>query len=246
MSRYSEVIVAQGATHHWTLDETTGTTLADSIGTVHLTIQNSVALGQNAVVGKAAGFSRVSQSFAWADVNDSMTFDSTKDFSYSWIMYYTGIPGNNNSIISRRTGVGVNRTFAAFCSATNDGELTFDLGDNQSRWPTGWIPTRYSWYHVAFTYAGATRRMTAYVNGQQVASTTAYVPASQPLAAPFYIGILGGAPETTAFSGSLDEIAVFENKLLSGTEVALQYNSAFPIVRVFDGTSWNDADRRIL
>ena len=47
-------------------------------------------------------------------------------------------------------------------------------------------------------------------------------------------------------SGSIDEIALFPGKVLSQEEINTQYAAVFPITRVYDGTTWADADKRVI
>jgi len=71
-------------------------------------------------------------------------------------------------------------------------------------------------------------------------------PLTQTLDSPFYLAALGAISVSQLFPGLLDEVAVWNNKTLSPSEILAQYSTAFPIIRVFNGTSWQDADRKIL
>jgi len=84
-----------------------------------------------------------------------------------------------------------------------------------------------------------------YVNGIQVDTTNALAPTSNSVDTTFTIGILGGSVTSIA-NATIDEVAIFMGKVLSPAEVTAQFATAFPITRVFDGTSWRDADRRVL
>jgi hypothetical protein len=246
MSRYSELIVAQGATHLWSLDEASGTTLLDSIGTVHLSAVNAPTIGALAAVGKGVTMARSSVQYLTSGTTPELTFDVTKPLSFSWIMNFNGNTTSNYAVFSRRVDINTDRTFNAFTYGTYGGALAIDLGATNVRWDTGWIPERSRWYHVTFTFDHTTTTASLYINGQLFSSQSMPTVQSQLNPSVFYIGILGGSGSSSGFSGTIDEVAIFENKLLSSAEIAAQYNTAFPIIRVFNGTTWNDADRRIL
>jgi hypothetical protein len=65
MSAYSDRVIADGATNYWRLNEPSGTSAVDVIGTAHGTISGGVTLG-------TAG--------AIADGSTAMTFDATGDW----------------------------------------------------------------------------------------------------------------------------------------------------------------------
>jgi hypothetical protein len=65
------------------------------------------------------------------------------------------------------------------------------------------------WYHLAFTYDGTTSKL--YVNGEEKASSTTSAGAITSTAGNIYIG----KPEFAnhSFTGSIDEVAIWDNAL---------------------------------
>lgn len=242
MSVYSNLIIAQGATHLWKLDETSGP-FQDSVGTLSLTIDGTtVTPNQLGAVGRCPYF--VTGGNLTSVTDTTMNYVAANNFSWSLWMRQAA-SGNIQGLIGKRQSGSGLPNFAAFLFSTTADSLNIDLGGNQTRWNTGWVPTVNAWYHVAFTYEIATNRRRLYINGVQFATdNTTTAPTDGTGSTPFKIGVLPGT--TSAFYGNLDEVAIFENKLLSPAEIAAQYNTSFPFLRVFDGTNWNDADKRVI
>lgn len=248
MSRYSDLIIQQGATNYWPLSEPSGAFM-DSIGGVTLGTVSSTITRELAVVGNGATFDGASVART-SGANNTINYNQSLGFSYSYIAKFRSFVGNN-SVICKRVAASTNGSFASFVfNAGNGTGITFDLGDNQRRWAINYYPPLNEWTHIAFTYEPATLTGSAYINGV-LHSTNVYNTA--PLSTTTDTNVLIGALQSSAggsannnLDGSVNAVAIFSQKTLSAAEVAAQYNTAFPITRVFDGTNWHDADRRIL
>jgi len=250
MSRYSDLLLLQGVTSHWKLDETSGaidTYAYDSVGSSHLKINRTMTVGADAVVGTGFVFAGL-DSVQYLSLGSSSIFNfkGAENFSYSWIMRVDTL-NTNHGIISKRMSNTENRHFSAFLYSVQSYALHFDLGGNSRRWNTEWIPEIGKYYHCAFTFEPATNKWKLYVNGVLETSTTSMNPeaTSGVGAASLYVGVLGGA-SSGSFAGLLDEVAIFMNKLLEPSEVLAQYSTAFPIMRTLTASGWKDADRRVL
>lgn len=240
MSRYSDLINAQGATHHWPLEETTGP-YNDRIGTVHLNSTGTAVRGELAVVN--AGLNTVSGGYARTASTTEVAVSPTSPFSYSFILSMNvNAKTGNQGIIGKRLSGTADRTFMCYLNGATK-ILMFDLGSNQTRWTTSYTPTL-EFQHIAFTHQPSVGYK-LYVNGQLQETTNAYSPAAASTVGELTISTLP-ASVTNTMVGVVDEVAIFENKLLSPDEVAAQYATAFPITRVFDGTNWHDADKRVI
>ncbi|MES2631300.1 MAG: LamG domain-containing protein [Patescibacteria group bacterium] len=241
MSRYSELMAVQGATHYWELNDASNGALA-TIGNVNLNDSGTLIYQEPAVVGTGIRFTEPS-SYLTSVSTSQVNFNNSQPFSYSFMfmVYSFATP---QGLLSKRVAASSSTHFAAFIFTSN--HLFFDLGSNQTRWDTGWTPDVNTWYHIAFTFNPAdTNRYRLYVNGVMTATTQVFVPNSSGTNAPIFIGILGGSTSGIGRS-TIDEFAIFTNKLLSAAEVAAQFGTAFPVTRVFNGTSWVDADKRII
>lgn len=247
MSRYSDLVLSQGATNHWSLDEAAdATTAIDSIGGVNLSINGAPGRGLAVVNG---GMSFAASKYLGATATAAMPFDNTLPFSYSFIMRRDSLIAASG-VVSRRTNGTTSRTFGCFFYNANPvvaNALVIDFGESQARWNTTFLPTIGTYYHVAIVYSPTGPTFTVYVNGEFYASTTLGIaPTSQPGTANFRIGCLGGGEASQNFSGLIDEVVVFTAVELTPDQVRAQYATAFPIMRVFNGSTWSDADKRVI
>ncbi len=246
MSRYSDLLITQGATNHWSLDETIEPYM-DSIGGVHLTYaenaRSELAVVHTGLVVNNSGYIR-------SLAENTITFDGASGFSCTYIANFTNF-NVNRGILSKRQNTTLGRTFTSFVfnSGTGSG-LSFDLGNAGSRWTTGFYPPTGEWVHIAYTYDAATLTGSAYMNGQLI-QTYVYPTAPTSTAADSTM-LIGGLQSSitgaagSLMTGSIDEVALFTRKTLTHEEILTQYATAFPITRIFDGTNWHDADKRVI
>lgn len=248
MSRYSDLVAEQGATNYWSFNETSGA-FFDSIGGVTLGTVSSTVARELAVVGNSATFDGVSVARTSA-ADSTIKYVQTLGFSYSYIARFRSYT-TNNGIVCKRVAASTNTTFASLMFNAGAGTgLAFDIGDNQRRWTIGYYPPLNEWVHVTYTYEPSTLTGAAYINGV-LHSTTNYTDA--PLSSTVNTHVMIGALQSSAgggannnLSGSVNALALFTQKTLSAAEVSAQYHTAFPITRVFDGTNWHDADKRVI
>lgn len=248
MSQYSDLLISQNVAYYWPLDETSGTTAFAAVGGVNMETTGYVDKGVLAAVNTGFAFTGGSSSSLIAASNSSMTFNPSVGLSYSLIIKAnsTMVGAGAWGIISRRANSSSGRTFGAFMQGSAGGSINIDLGNNQVRWDTGFIPTQDHFFHIAFVWVPAGGEYRFYVNGELYSSATGLSPTIQSGNAPFYLGALGANPVSQLFPGVIDEVAVWNNKSLSDEEIRAQYRIAFPIMRVFDGSQWNPAEKRVL
>lgn len=239
MSQYSDLAISQGVTRLWPLDETSGNAV-DLVAGHSLSPTGSPIYAEDAAVGQGVRFTNASSFFSSTSTSVG-NFVASQPYSISFIMnaHFFSTP---QGLFSKRVASATNVNFAVFIFTGN--VLQFDLGGNQGRWTTGWLPDLNTWYHVAITWDPTDRRLRLYVNGVMTATTTSFNPTNG-TNAPFTIGALGGSSTTIARS-TLDMVGLFANKLLSASEVRAQYGAAFPITRIFNGTQWVASERRVL
>lgn len=234
-------MASQGASYYWEMNDASGGAVA-TIGGLDLSDVGSPEYLTDAVV-KTGIHLPAGTHYLQSAATTAMNFVATQGFSYSWIMKLDATSTSSPwGIISKRTNGTTNRNFGAF--TYTGGNLFFDLGNNQQRWTSSFIPDADIWYHLAFTWAPGDSRMRLYVNGVMTSTTTAYSPTNSGGNAPFYVGVLGGTSSATA--AIIDEVAVFMNKTLTAAEVLAQYATAFPITKILNGSTWADADRKVI
>jgi hypothetical protein len=249
MSRYSDLVQAQGATHHWSFDEP-GAPFLDTVGTMHMDIVDGSASDVDGVVNKAVGLGG-GTAIRQLGPESTVQFVNTQGFSYSAIALYNSF-SVNGAIVGRRQNGTTARTFGMFVfnSGTGSG-LTTDIGGNQIRWTTGFYPPIGEYCHYAYAYDPATNTGQLWINGQLLATNNyASTPNNSSGSAYVMVGGLQNSSDGSSSSninGRIDDIAIFQNKTLTDAEVLAQYATAFPIMRVLNGDgTWTDADRRVI
>ena len=219
---YAQTCVSppSGLVSWWPLDETSGTTAADYIGTNPGTHVN----GPTPVVGNVAG------ALSFDGVNDFVTFGTstgnfgTSDFTMDWWMKTSlSVP---QSVISKR----------AVCGAVNFYDVRMKVGkvvfEIRQATPTSIIGNVVSasavndgqYHHIAAVRQGVTSRI--YVDGVLEATTTASGVININNTAQFTAGRspcigIGG---TVHYKGEFDEIEIF-NKALSTSEIQAIFNA---------------------
>mgnify|MGYP003347569081 CR=1 FL=1 len=111
MSRYSDLVIAQGADHYWPLNETGGTYF-DTIGTVHLATLTDMT-SELAVVNNGAKFNGTTSLARTSAIDTTLTFLNTAGFSYSYIAKFTTY-NLNKGVFSKRASTTNSRSFASF------------------------------------------------------------------------------------------------------------------------------------
>lgn len=188
-------------------------------------------------IGNSALFNATSNRIDIADNNDfSFTNGGGVDvpFSISMWVKFSAFSATGNWLINKRnaTSGGDEWQLAYFSGKLNF--YKFDKASNsiyqQLESSTGLIALN-NWYHLVFTDDGSktTAGMKLYLNGSLLTTT--------PLSSGIYTGMnngtaitrIGGSGWSTSDSvfhkGNIDELAIYKNKALDATEVALLYNS---------------------
>jgi len=245
MSTYGTLIAAQGATFYWSMDDVS-TPVVDTIGGLNMTeIGTSLTYRKLAAVGTGIDFPSVTNKYLTSASTNTLSYNNT-DWSISLFIKWDSRSGNQG-IVSKRISSADGRAFSLFLYGNLDGQVYMDLGNNNSRWQTDFLPDIGRLYHIAFTYKYSTNARRFYVDGvlKKAGTDTISRPTAGVSNAAITIGIFGGASSST-FDGVLDEVAIFSTKELSAAEVALQYATATPIYRVHNGTTFVHAEKTIL
>ena len=204
---------------YWKLNETSGTSAADSAGSNTGTVSGATWTTS----GKSGG------ALSFNGVNQYMMLPATSQFDVqahtieAWVRSSNFV--QNGFIFEKTTNGAVNTQYSCFFSSGNllyyrtintTGGMD-DLTLNISSYFTN-----NQWNHVACVYTGANKYI--YVNGVQ-AATKAY---SQAIATnPAGTSIIGayGSGTSYFFNGTMDEVKLY-NRALSAAEIASQYNNA--------------------
>lgn len=250
MSRYSDLIIQQGADQYWPLDES-APPYRNKVTTLHLDYAEGLYGSELAVVDNAVTFNADGCIRTSANVTGAISFDNTRGFSYSFIVKVKDY-GINRGIFSRRQSTALNRVAACFIFGTATGTgLSFDIGTQQLRWVTSYYPPVQQFVHIAYAYNPTLNQGKYWVNGVPMGTTNySSTPSSSSGPSFFMLGAMqSGATGdfSNNLAGSIDEFALFTRKTLTDSEVLAQYATAFPIMRIKNqDNTWTDADKRVL
>ena len=225
-STYAQAVEeTPGVSHYWRLNETSGTTFADAIGSATAAISGepgAVTLGQpGALTGEpetAAGFDGLSGS-AQAPVNLSGTSKLTVEFWLKWNKY------ENNDALAMEFTPNFNTTPGGFLIDPNageeGGEFAVGIGEGGSRNNVYFArPSAGVWHYYAFvinTLAPAASEITPYVDGQPVPYTKL---TSGSGAGPFAnstLNFMSRNGSSLFGAGALDEVALYNETLTAAT-----------------------------
>ncbi len=223
VSNYSPTVLSTpGLLHYWRLNETSGTSFADSVGGVPAAAAGGPTLGVAGGVpndsDKAARFDGSNDS-ASAPLNLAGKTAVTVEFWMKWNSY-----ANDDDLAMEFTN-NFNENAGGFLIDPNAPQLagTFGVGigagtsRNNAFFPR---PSAGAWHHYAFvldTQAPAAEQIVPYVDGKAVAYTKLN---SGTGAVPFAKSTLNMMSRANSFlfgAGDLDEVAIYDRALSAGT-----------------------------
>ncbi len=214
-STYPQVVTGDAPTSYWRLDETSGTTAADSVGASPGTY-TGVALGAPGLLAsttdKAVTFNG---STSAVKVNSTTALSPPAKVSVEAWIKPAALPASG-------AFASVATKAESYSLQFNGPRMEFTIMQagvrKRLQAPAGAIAVGGK-YHVVGTYDGTTQRL--YINGAQVASA-ALTGAITTNTNAFYIGTWNGSSER--FNGVIDEVAVYPT-VLSATQVSNHYNT---------------------
>jgi alpha-L-arabinofuranosidase len=203
-------------TGHWTFDEGTGTTAADSSGHNNpLTLQNGAGWGPGIVGPHSLAVSTPSQQYAQSS---GPVIDTTQSFTVSAWVYLTSTSGYQTFV--SQDGTQISGFFLQLRGDTGRFAFTRPAYDSPKALgiiagAPNIIPQPNEWYHLAGVYDEARQTISLYVNGQ-LQQTQPYVEnwgATGPLAVGR--GFFNAAP-TDFVSGNVDDVRTYAGPLSAG------------------------------
>ncbi len=223
---YADMVIASGPLAYWRLDETSGTTAADSaghaLGPFTGTYANSPVLGVPGVMQDGSGSTAVT--FDGADYVDgqdwaALEFDGVKPFTAEcWVSLTSGMSNRQGVIVKAR----------AHSSSDHDGWVVEREGglvkiirwDRTSNQIASFTVSQDAPHHVVGTYDGTILRL--YIDGALVDSDDTAITITDHTT-PFRIAIgnSGGSPAAGVI-GTVDEVAIYD-RALTDAEIAEHY-----------------------
>ena len=201
---------------HWTFDEGTGTTAADSSGNNNpLTLENGASWGPGIVGPHSLAVSTPSQQYAQSA---GPVIDTTQSFTVSAWVYLTSTSGYQTFV--SQDGTQISGFFLQLRADTGRFAFTRPAYDSPKALgiiasAPNIIPQPNEWYHLAGVYDEARQTISLYVNGA-LQQTVSYVPnwgATGPLAVGrgfFNSGMVDFV------SGNIDDVRTYAGALGAG------------------------------
>ena len=196
---YAETVAADGATHHWQLDDTVGTTAVDLIGGANGTIQGAVTLNQPGIVETAMAFNGISTAI-------SADFDTPAVLSFEVWLKRTG---NGTGGMPRLCSVYGGRFEIAVDAVS--ARIRFGLRFTDAT-ATHWADTGYAvplneWMHIVAVWDGTWMRI--YTNGIERYAANTWAGKTLVVSNGMWISLDGGE----SVLGLLDEVAIYPTAL---------------------------------
>ncbi len=216
-----------GLIDYWRLGETSGTSLADSVGSSTATARNGVTLGAAGNLtldpNTAASFDGSNDNAA-ASVNLSGTSKVTIEFWMKW-----SSNTNNDDLAFEFTNNNTNSNGAFVInpnSTTSSSRFEVALGRNGSRNNVYFTrPSAGVWHHYAFvlnTTAIASQQILPYVDGQAVSFVKGSSGTGAGNFANSTLNFMSRNGSSLFGAGTLDEVAVY-NQALTGAQIAQHF-----------------------
>jgi Concanavalin A-like lectin/glucanases superfamily len=207
----------------WKLDESSGTTAADSSGTGNTgTLNNSPTWISSGKINGALSFNGTSQ---YVGVPDAASLRLAGPWTVSaWVNLNALPPSSHVATISAKQASSGYNNYELDVNNVNgcpslSWEVQFDSGGTTYRDCSAATINTGTWYHVAATWDGTT--LSLYANGALGSTATpGHIPNSTS-GRPLSIGSTAGS---NYLNGTLDDVRVY-NRALSAAEVAGLYNN---------------------
>ena len=218
---YADEVIADSPVAWWRLDETSGTTANDAIGSNHGTYSGAT-LDQSPLInaGRSVSFSGSSSGISVADA-DALSFVSTAFTLECWVK--TSASGSTGSLLAKDTSGSVWAEYNLYM--LSDGKVRCDVRSGNSDTPKVQATTVVAVndgnrHHVVATFTPS-NTLKIYVDKVERASASHAIASSYNSSASLRVGRASGGSE---FAGLLDEVALYASGL-SAARVAAHYDA---------------------
>jgi hypothetical protein len=218
------VLGTSGLQNYWRLDETSGTTFADSKGSLNGTWSGTFALGHTGATADAGDYSVLCGTSSNVAVSGAVTNGSANiaggSMSIECLFKSQNISGLNMPIMGlwNSSSAGFN---VKIPSAMTNIQWQFTNSAGTTITLTSTAPSFNAWHHCVMTYNSSTGALKGYIDGSLVVSGTASGTITS-LTEPFYMAQNGASGSQWFSAGLLDNVAAY-NVELSAAQVAAHY-----------------------
>ena len=219
---YADAVLADSPVSYWKLDETSGTTAADAVGSNNGTYTGGYTLNQTGIPSTGRPSVLFNGTSGYVDLGAPAALNLTAAWTLEAWVYLTSTP-NGAGIISEQYPSSGNVLYELGFGLSTSGANLAGGYYTGSAWyiATGGSLSLNAWHHVACTWDGTTLRL--YADGAQVATAT---PGAAPVAGinTLYIGRRHDASFNPFFPGRIDEAAIYSTAL-SAARILAHYNA---------------------
>lgn len=232
----TESITPSGLISYWKMDETSGSTYKDEVGTLNA----SAVVLPTPVAGKVSGAQLFNGSTTRINVPVSKTYDfpTGSSFSISLWMKSTFVSSTSKPIIGRFSSAD---NFRWFLGTVNGKAYMYMSSAGRSAGLTGKTTvSNGSWNYLTVT-RNSSGTVKLYINGVLEASTVftgSFTSATAQLNIGWY------SFQTNYYNGALDETAIF-NKELSADEIQQYYNNSLSGKGYINNTQFITANAKV-
>lgn len=213
-----------GLVGHWRLDETIGTTAADSsISANDGTYSNGPVLGvDGAYPGEVATAAEFDGSNDYVDLGNIDVSGSELTIA-AWIKA-DSFTGSANRILGKANGSGLSNNYWSLTAYASGGSNYLGILLKTDSGGTRFLPSNSEaletgeWIHVAAVYNGSTLKL--YKNGEEILSSAITGDVTSGPTVPVWIG--GSPSNEKYFDGQIDDVRLY-NRGLSATEITELY-----------------------
>ncbi len=219
-----------GLVGHWTLDETSGTTIADSTGNGYDLTASGVSPVTDSVtgpIGNAISFDGTADERIYLNASPNQPPITSHVTLCAWAYNNAG----NTGRIAGTSGQG--GTFA-YDIGYNHFDISAD-GLNATNTRVSTTAPSNQWYHLCGVYDDTVDTLSLYMDGVRVAGPTAHPSGSLNVSArPFTIGARASSGIDIEFDGSIDDVRLYDRPL-SAAEITALYDLGTPPVDITSG-----------
>lgn len=203
-----------GLVSYWKLDESSGTSLADSVGT-----NTGSATGTSIVAGKY-GNARNFNGSEYVTIGNLGSFPTQGSLEF-WVRS-SEMANYRNPLTTKYIGANVGIRFEENSSGNFVAIVGNDAGSyNSCTYISSGMATN-TWYHITLTWNTSSNLMYGYLNGLQVCGgSNSYWPTTIP---DFRLGTGYNADAARQWKGDIDEVKLF-NVVKSTDEILEEYNA---------------------
>jgi Concanavalin A-like lectin/glucanases superfamily len=219
---YDDAVAASSPLSYWRLDETSGTSAADQVGSRPGTYTGGYTLGQSPALRSTGTSTTFNGSTGYVNVPYAAALNPAAVTVEAWV-YPTGGAGTWRAVASSwKNASGIRAGYWLGINASNQWQFSVAQNTNGETDALTTPVTLNTWTHLVGTLSGTT--LSLYVNGTlQATATGTYTAAPSPTEFRIgseYLGGVGGS----FFPGSIDEVAVYGSALSAAT-VRTHYNT---------------------